>query len=197
MSQTHVSSSSTRSSVNATTISLLPCRSARDGRFLPPLHIDRVLTRLHSFVFEGLSQLADSMLISGARHIHLANEHGVRKIFRDITTTQQGLRMLSSEDSDQTELSRAKQYYSLYSLSPAVSWDSLVSPNMPDGEVYQDLISSVRRKPVFSFDEYNIMLNLQCGVDQSKGDAGAQTATDRNYSMYVIDLHAMELESGS
>jgi exocyst complex component 4 len=41
------------------------------------------------------------------------------------------------------------------------------------------------------------MLNLQCGVDQSKGEAGAQTAMDRNYSMYVIDLHAMELESGS
>jgi hypothetical protein len=54
--------------------------------------------------------------------------------------------------------------------------------------VHQDMIAAVRQKPVFSF---------ECGVDQSKGEAGAQTAADRNYSMYVIDLHAMELEGAA
>lgn len=40
------------------------------------------------------------------------------------------------------------------------------------------------------------MLDLQCGVDQSTGEAGvAKVATDRNYGMYLIDLHGMELES--
>jgi exocyst complex component 4 len=63
--------------------------------------------------------------------------------------------------------------------------------------VHQDMIAAVRQKPVFSFDEYNTMLSLKCGVDQSKGEAGAQTAADRNYSMYVIDLHAMELEGAA
>jgi exocyst complex component 4 len=61
----------------------------------------------------------------------------------------------------------------------------------------QDMIAEIRRRPVFSFDDYNSMLNLKCGVDQSKGEAGAQNATDRNYSMYAIDLHGLELEAGN
>jgi exocyst complex component 4 len=59
------------------------------------------------------------------------------------------------------------------------------------------MLAQIRTNPVFTFDEYNTMLSLQCGVDQSKGEAGAQTATDRNYSMYSIDLHGMELEGSS
>lgn len=38
------------------------------------------------------------------------------------------------------------------------------------------------------------MLNLQCGVDSTLGQAGAAQATDRNYSMYMIDLHGLELD---
>jgi exocyst complex component 4 len=52
----------------------------------------------------------------------------------------------------------------------------------------------VRSKQAFTFDEYKVMLGLQCGVDPTLGDAGAQQATDRNYSMYVIDLHGLEME---
>lgn len=35
------------------------------------------------------------------------------------------------------------------------------------------------------------MLSLQCNVDESKGEAGISEATDRNYSMYIIDLHSI------
>ena len=35
------------------------------------------------------------------------------------------------------------------------------------------------------------MLNLQCGVDQSR--SGGQ-AVDPNYSMYIIDLHGLAME---
>jgi exocyst complex component 4 len=56
------------------------------------------------------------------------------------------------------------------------------------------MLDSIRQKQLFSFDEYQTMLNLQCGVNQTKGDAGVATATDRNYNMYVIDLHGLELE---
>lgn len=41
------------------------------------------------------------------------------------------------------------------------------------------------------------MLNLQCGVDQSIGEAGAAKAADHNYSRYLIDLHGLELESSA
>jgi len=55
------------------------------------------------------------------------------------------------------------------------------------------MLDSIRQKQLFSFDEYKTMLDLQCGVTQ--GVPGAAQANDRNYSMYVIDLHGLELES--
>jgi len=54
------------------------------------------------------------------------------------------------------------------------------------------MLDSIREKQLFSFDEYKIMLDLQCGV---QGQSDVTQATDRNYSMYVIDLHGLELES--
>jgi exocyst complex component 4 len=57
------------------------------------------------------------------------------------------------------------------------------------------MLDSIRKKQLFSFDEYKTMLDLQCGVNQRQGEPDAAQATDRNYSMYVIDLHGLELES--
>ena len=37
------------------------------------------------------------------------------------------------------------------------------------------------------------MLNFQCGVDQALGDKGASQATDKNYNMYLIELHALAI----
>jgi exocyst complex component 4 len=59
------------------------------------------------------------------------------------------------------------------------------------------MLDSIREKQHFSFDEYQIMLMLQCGVDSTEGDAGAARAADRNYSTYVIDLHGLELEGST
>jgi exocyst complex component 4 len=58
------------------------------------------------------------------------------------------------------------------------------------------MLSSIRKGPgpPFTFDEYQTMLSFQCGVNPAEGEAGAGKATDRNYSMYVIDLHGLELE---
>lgn len=52
------------------------------------------------------------------------------------------------------------------------------------------MLDGIRQKQSFSFDEYQVMLNLQCGVD----DSGAQKTVDRNFSVYVIELHGLELE---
>lgn len=54
------------------------------------------------------------------------------------------------------------------------------------------MLDSCRDKQEFTFDEYKTMLDLQCGV---VGEGG--TARDRNYSMYVIDLHGLELETSA
>jgi exocyst complex component 4 len=59
------------------------------------------------------------------------------------------------------------------------------------------MIAGIRQAQVFSFDEYRTMLGLQCGVDPTQGEAGAQEATDRGYSGYMIDLAGLELENTS
>jgi exocyst complex component 4 len=59
------------------------------------------------------------------------------------------------------------------------------------------MLEGIRAKQEFSFDEYQTMLMLQCGINPAEGDAGIGTATDRNYSVYVIDLHGLELETSS
>lgn len=61
--------------------------------------------------------------------------------------------------------------------------------------ILQGLLDNVRTNKMFSFDECKVILNLQCGVDQSLGDSAASGATDRNYGMYSIELHGLELES--
>lgn len=57
------------------------------------------------------------------------------------------------------------------------------------------MLDDIRKRQSFSFDEYQVILNFQCGVNLAEGDAGISRATDRNYSMYVIDLHGLELEN--
>ena len=56
------------------------------------------------------------------------------------------------------------------------------------------MIDGIRQKQRFTFDEYLVMLRLQCGVDQFQGDPRTSKVTNRDYSMYVIDLHGLEMD---
>ncbi|KAI0048336.1 hypothetical protein FA95DRAFT_1558105 [Auriscalpium vulgare] len=127
------------------------------------------------FVFDGLGILMEDLLIYNGRHIRVANAHGIQKINRNMLALQQCIKTVARNSQD-TEFERAKQYYALFALGPT------------------SMLDSIRTQQVFSFDEYKVMLNLQCGFDQSQGEKSASQATDRNYSMYVIDLHGLELE---
>lgn len=63
--------------------------------------------------------------------------------------------------------------------------------------MFQVMLSGIRQRHAFTFDEYKIMLSLHCGVDLSQGDAGVAKAVDRNYRMYLIELHGLEIEKGN
>jgi len=54
------------------------------------------------------------------------------------------------------------------------------------------MLDGIRQRQSFTFDEYQTMLNLQCGVEAARGSEAKPT--DRNYSMYVIDLHGLEMD---
>ncbi|VDB99571.1 unnamed protein product [Peniophora sp. CBMAI 1063] len=127
------------------------------------------------FIFDGVGLLMDELLVSTARNIRKVNANGVKKIFRNMLALQQCIKTIVNDPRD-TEFERAKQYWALFTLNPA------------------DMLDKVRQKQVFSFDEYKVMLDLQCGVDPTLGEKSASQAMDRNYSMYVIELHGMELE---
>lgn len=131
------------------------------------------------FIFVGLGSLIDQLLITNARLLRLPTAFGIKKINRTMLALQQCIRSIT-DDQECSEFRQAKEYYSLFFITP------------------QEMLDGIRKKQAFSFEEYQTMLNLQCGVDQTRtGDERTSRATDRNYSMYVIDLHGLEMESHS
>jgi len=129
-----------------------------------------------NFVFFGLEDFVDQLLVNNARQIRVANDFGMKKVNRNIRALQQCIRTIG--DGEQfARFERARQYYALFLLGP------------------RGLLNTIRTNKTFSFDECKVILNLQCGVDQSLGDSAASRAADRNYGMYSIELHGLELES--
>ncbi|RPD82339.1 hypothetical protein L226DRAFT_541685 [Lentinus tigrinus ALCF2SS1-7] len=129
------------------------------------------------FAFEGIGHLMQYLLISNARYIQVANEFGIKKMMRNMLALQQNIKTIM-DDSSSTQFDRAKRYYSLFLLSPP------------------ELLDAVRQKQEFTFDEYKAILDLQCGVEPSRTGGVAQAA-DRNYNMYLIELHGLELENSA
>lgn len=140
--------------------------------------ISTLLQEEQDFVFCGLEDLVEHLLIANARYIRSANDIGIAKVIRNILALQQSIRSVGGGGQG-VQLERARLYYSLFYLGP------------------QGLLDSVRTKNVFSFDEYKVMLDLQCGVDQSLGDAAGAKATDPNHGLFTIELHGLELENSA
>lgn len=61
----------------------------------------------------------EELIISNSRYIRYANSHGVKKIMRNILALRQNIKTLSSWSPD-TEFSRAREFYGLFSLGPEV-----------------------------------------------------------------------------
>jgi len=134
----------------------------------------------HWFVLAGVGDLMEHLLISRARHLRLPTRQGIQKILRNMLAVQQCIKALAEDHDQQNAMfQRAKQYYSLFFSTP------------------RDMLDGARRIKAFSFDEYQAMLKLQCGIDVEEGDAGIAKASDRNYSSYVIELHGLELENST
>lgn len=127
------------------------------------------------YVFTGLGHLMEQVLISNARLLRLPNDYGIKKMMRNMLALQQSIKTLTN-DQQNTEFERAKQYYSLYYLTP------------------QEMLGRIRERQLFTFDEYRIMLGFQCGVNPAEGDVSAANATDRKYNMYVIELHGLVID---
>ncbi|WVW79702.1 hypothetical protein I302_101672 [Kwoniella bestiolae CBS 10118] len=122
----------------------------------------------HAFIFRGLGQLVDQVFISSSKNIKMVNAAGVRKIKRNILALQQTLRGIAPA-AKEGQLGRAMEFWELYDKGPK--------------EMLEELKTS---KPLFSFEDYNTMLNLQCKADQDD-------APSSELNTYLIDLHALSM----
>jgi exocyst complex component 4 len=131
----------------------------------------------------------EHILISGASYLRLPNQFGIKKILRNILALQQSIKSLTNDRQD-SEFEKAKFYYSLFFISPKVF---LLLCFYSYAEVhFQEMLNGAREKQLFNFDEYQTMLNFQCGVDPSDA-VTVSNATDRDYSSYVVELHGLEM----
>jgi exocyst complex component 4 len=93
------------------------CLRGREGTN-SAVFVDSCLTPYARFVFEGLGQLMETLLIANARFIRALNGNGVKKMFRNILALQQNVKIIS--EGLHIEFERAKRYYSLFSKTPPV-----------------------------------------------------------------------------
>ncbi|BEI80172.1 hypothetical protein CcaverHIS002_0107010 [Cutaneotrichosporon cavernicola] len=123
----------------------------------------------HGFMFRGLALLIDHVFVHAARQVKRVNAAGARKLRRNILSLQQTLRGIVSLGHEQEGmLSHAIEYWDLFEKGP------------------KRMLESIRtRKPAFSFEDYNAMLELQCRADSKNG------GDDLN--AYLIDLHALAM----
>lgn len=63
------------------------------------------------------------MLITSAKHLRRPNKFGIQKVLRNILALQQSVKALT-EDVEDAEFEYAKEYFSLFFISPQVGIDS-------------------------------------------------------------------------
>jgi len=122
-----------------------------------------------SFMFRGLATLIDHLFVSAARDIKVINTAGAHKIRRNILSLQQTLRGIISTDAEGMLL-RATAFWGLFELGPKKMLASIDTTH-----------------PMFSFDDYNAMLALQCKQDPEDKESSELNA-------YLIDLHAVAMQ---
>ena len=132
----------------------------------------------------------EHILISGASHLRCPNQFGIKKILRNILALQQSIKSLANDRQD-SEFEKAKFYYSLFFISPKVIL--LLCIHSYTEVHFQEMLNGAREKHFFNFDEYQTMLNFQCGVDPSDATTAGK-AIDRDYSSYVVELHGLEMD---
>jgi exocyst complex component 4 len=88
-------------------------------RNIAPSFLFTHCTATPRFVFEGLGTLMEHLLISNSRHIRFANAVGIQKIMRNMLAMQQNLKTITDASQD-ADFERARAYWNLFSLQPAV-----------------------------------------------------------------------------
>jgi exocyst complex component 4 len=125
----------------------------------------------------------EQMLIANTKHLRRPTAFGIKKVLRNIFALQQVVKTLT-DDEQESEFDHAKEYFSLFFLTPQVRNHLLSCFTIHNSP--QEMLDRIRNKQTFTFGDYETMLNLQCSVDQGE-------AADRNYSLYLLDLQCLDM----
>lgn len=120
------------------------------------------------YMFRGLAALIDYLFVNAARTLKVINAAGVHKIRRNILALQQTLRGIITIDAEGMLL-KSTEFWGLYEAGPR-----------------RMLAGISTRNPMFSFDDYNAMLGLQCRTEPGEESS--------ELNAYLIDLHALSME---
>lgn len=131
------------------------------------------------FLFDGVGLLMDKILMSATRTIKYATNQGAKKMLRNISALQQNLKTIVTWPVG-TDFSLSRRFWELRLIDPKEWLDGLRT-----------------HKPEFSFDEYECLLKLQCGVGNSDEDdvkLGSSDKARRVYNDYHIELHQLMMD---
>lgn len=132
------------------------------------------------FLFDGVGMLMDKMLMSVTRSIHFVDRDGGARMIRNIGSLQQNLKTIITWPVG-IEFGASRRFWELFMAEPS-EW-----------------LSELRRKGKveFSFDEYESLLKLQCGVVNGEGWDDNQQNNDKSrrvYNDYHIELHQLMMD---
>ncbi|TIA91919.1 hypothetical protein E3P99_00854 [Wallemia hederae] len=131
------------------------------------------------FLFDGVGMLMDKMLMSSTRSIPYVNRNGGARMIRNIRSLQQNLKTIITWPVG-IEFGASRRFWELY-MTPPSQW-----------------LTEIRDKgrAEFSFDEYESLLKLQCGV--LNGEGVTTTSEDdksrRAYNDYHIELYQLMMD---
>ncbi|CAO1630595.1 unnamed protein product [Sympodiomycopsis kandeliae] len=153
---------------------------------LDDILIDSVKPSDHRFLFEGLSNLMDTMLISAIKKLRAINRPGVSKMIRNILALQQNLKNIiisettsnsaslsssstSNGKSDQTvpvvNFEHSRRFWELLSHSPADMLEFIKRETKSNG---------VNGRQRYGFDEVRCALNLMLGLENGSPQQSQQ-----------------------
>ncbi|KAK0551280.1 exocyst subunit [Tilletia horrida] len=144
----------------------------------------------HSFLFNGLASLMDSLLITGVRRVRAMNKPGATKMMRNIMALQQNLKNIV-EDPLEVDFEHSRRFWELLMKEP---------------DQYMDSIKAMGTR--HSFEEYKSALHLMLGLENASSAAsssqgpvpssfagagilgsGSRDVSRQKYNEYLIELH--------
>lgn len=175
-----------------------------------------------NFVLLGFGSHLNRLLINTVLRLKIGNEHGFRKMYKNVLALQQNMKTLKSEDEDEIQRLGDKDGQ----IQPVGKLEKVMNVNFERSRKFWEMaskgpdavMSSIRNGASYSFEEYRRLLCLLCKINPSSTtgenvipaetnglledeiqltNANHSPGFDRRkrvYNEFLIELHALVLD---